>query len=173
VHPVRALGCAIRRPGERPLALLHGRPAGHGAPRLHLRRPQANQQARRSNLRENGATEEEIKFLIPENGKPQRVELNAFTSDALIAWIEAKLAEHGVRKVIPDEETLAHAYRRAHEACVVQGKIDDLVAEIRKNPTAIEVPAGLRARIETAFKANPALPWDAVIASIVKKDIAK
>ena len=53
------------------------------------------------NLRRNGATEEEIEFLIH-----HRVELNAFTSDELIEWIEEKLAEHGVKKVVPEEETV-------------------------------------------------------------------
>jgi hypothetical protein len=56
------------------------------------------------NLRENGATEAEIAFLCSERlaYAGQRVELNAFTSDALIAWLEGKLKEHGIRKVVPD-----------------------------------------------------------------------
>ncbi len=37
----------------------------------------------RWNLRDNGATEEEIEFLLD-----RRVELNAFASDDLVAWIE-------------------------------------------------------------------------------------
>jgi hypothetical protein len=43
----------------------------------------------------------------------ERVELNAMTSDQLIAWLERKLAEIGVQKVIPDRDALANAYRRA------------------------------------------------------------
>ncbi len=43
----------------------------------------------RWNLRENGATPEEIEFLLE-----QRVELNAFASDELIDWIEGKLEDH-------------------------------------------------------------------------------
>ena len=58
----------------------------------------------RDQLKENGATEEEIEFLLR-----RRVELNAFTSDQLIEWIEEKLDEHGVEKVVPEEETLAKA----------------------------------------------------------------
>jgi hypothetical protein len=54
------------------------------------------------NLRGNGATQEEIKFLFQGSDYRefvgQRVELNAFTSDRLIAWIEAKLDSKGSRR---------------------------------------------------------------------------
>lgn len=59
-------------------------------------------------LRQQGATEEEIEFL-----QSERVELNAFAGDELVKWLEGKLDEHGVQKVIPDDETLERAYRRA------------------------------------------------------------
>ena len=40
----------------------------------------------------------------------QRVELNAFTSDALIAFVEAKLRQHGLaRKVCPPAAVVAEA----------------------------------------------------------------
>ena len=48
-------------------------------------------------LEKAGATPEEIDFLLH-----RRVELNAFTSGQLIEWIEAKLVEHSVAKVIPE-----------------------------------------------------------------------
>ena len=43
----------------------------------------------------------------------ERVELNAMTSGQFITWLEGKLDEHEVRKVVPDEEALAKAYLRA------------------------------------------------------------
>ena len=48
---------------------------------------------RAANLRENGATEPEIEFLLD-----NRVELNAMTSDQLVAFVEGKLRQHGVKK---------------------------------------------------------------------------
>jgi len=59
-----------------------------------------------SNLRSNGATEEEIEIL-----KERRVELNAFTSDTFIAFIERKLSQNGIRKIVPAQQKLAEAYR--------------------------------------------------------------
>ena len=70
------------------------------------------------NLSLNGATQEEIEFLRGEavvwrGFRGRRVELNAFTSDAFVEWLESKLEEQGVAKVIPDDSTLEDAYRRA------------------------------------------------------------
>jgi DNA topoisomerase VI subunit A len=48
------------------------------------------------NLRENGATAEEISFL-----RSRRVELNAFTSADFVAWIERKLEQHGWSRSCP------------------------------------------------------------------------
>src|SRR5262249_54058474 len=56
---------------------------------------------RRAALIKNGATEAEIEILLTE-----RVELNALTSDALVAMIERKLNDHGVTKVVPDDAVL-------------------------------------------------------------------
>ena len=53
----------------------------------------------RAQLAENGATDAEIDILLHE-----RVELNAMTSDALIAMIERKLKAYGLEKVIPDDD---------------------------------------------------------------------
>jgi hypothetical protein len=84
-----------------------------------------------ANLRLNGATEAEIGFLLD-----NRVELNAFASDELLAWIEKKFAEHGVKKVIPDDKILANAYLRASEFAVVQKAINEKLTELRKTMTA-------------------------------------
>jgi hypothetical protein len=66
-------------------------------------------------LRRHGATDQEVDFLIA----GQRVELNALSSDQLVAMIERKLIAHGVGKVIPDRATLAQAYRRMHLQVIV------------------------------------------------------
>jgi hypothetical protein len=76
-----------------------------------------------NNLRKNGATEEEIEWLL----QGQRVELNALASDELVAFIERKLAQHGIAKVIPDQDTLANGYRRMHRQATVQAAVGQAV----------------------------------------------
>ena len=69
----------------------------------------------RPNLRTNGASEEEVEFLCGAFHWPyyrgRRVELNAFASDQLVAWIEQKLRATGVKKIIPGDEVLHSACR--------------------------------------------------------------
>jgi hypothetical protein len=62
--------------------------------------------AKRENLRLNGATREEAEFVLT-----RRVELNALTSDQLVAFIEGKLKKHAIKKLVPPADLLGDAYR--------------------------------------------------------------
>ena len=71
-------------------------------------------------LRINGATEEEVDFLIGE----ERVELNAMTSDVFVEFVERKLNEHGVAKVIPSPSTLAEAFTAFRRGAAAQAALE-------------------------------------------------
>jgi hypothetical protein len=114
----------------------------------------------RANLRASGATEKEIAFLCDEG---QRVELNAFTSEDLIEWIEGKLKKHGVKKLIPDEETLAAAYRRALEINLLEEKLEEVREEIQEEVMEAKIPRGLSARVKAHLKQDPSLSWDQAV----------
>ena len=62
---------------------------------------------RAATLRGHGATPQEVEFL-----RDRRVELNAMTSRQLVDFIEARFAEHGVKKVIPDDDVIEEHARR-------------------------------------------------------------
>lgn len=118
------------------------------------------------NLWDNGATEEEIAVLLKE-----RVELNAMTAGRFIEWIEKKLNEHGVEKVIPDEDTLASAYRRAIF-------LQCLDAEVSKIRTAIinqsiTVPEELMERVKRELFDRSDIPWDVAIWCIAENSRKK
>ena len=113
-----------------------------------------------ANLHANGATDDEIEFLLH-----RRVELNALPSDQLVAFIERKLAQHGVEKVVPDDATLAAAYRRMRQQIVVQKRIDAALAEIKSLPSA-SPPDDLLHRIEERLNRDPTLRWDAALREI-------
>jgi len=112
-------------------------------------------------LRRHGATEEEIEILVNEG---ERVELNALTSDELVALIERKLAKNGIAKVVPDDKTLADAYRRMHRQALVQAKIDELVEQLDEDE--IEIPDDLHDRVDALLRENPEKSWDDVVAEI-------
>jgi hypothetical protein len=128
---------------------------------------QGTRQAAELNLRENGATEEEIEFLLD-----RRVELNAFASDELVAWVEKRLVAHGVKKLIPDDATLASAYQRASENAAVQKAIDKAVRELRKTMTTAEVPVDLREKVAEGLAADNKLPWDWIVTDIAEANAA-
>jgi hypothetical protein len=118
-------------------------------------------------LRRHGATQAEIDILVG-NGHSQRVELNALSSDQLVALIERKLAKHGIRKVIPDDETLARGFRRMRNQAVIQNKIDELIQNL--DADKVTIPSGLRQRITKGLKLDPARPWDDVMQEIIDQE---
>jgi hypothetical protein len=121
--------------------------------------------AAKQNMRQNGATEEEIEFLLE-----YRVELNAFASDELVAWIEGKLEEHSISKVIPDEKTLAHAYRRFRTQARVQTKIDEVLEGEAEEDHEAKVPDDLQEQISERLQGHPATTWDQAVLNLVEAE---
>jgi hypothetical protein len=117
----------------------------------------------RAQLEDSGATEEEIQFL-----KDRRVELNAFTSDKLIEWIEGKLEEHGVQKIIPGYQTLAEEYRRQHQSAYLRRHFEELLERSRQHIADIDVSAGLRDQVIRILQDQPALAWNDAIAEMAR-----
>jgi hypothetical protein len=120
----------------------------------------------RDQLAENGATGEEIEILVSE-----RVELNAMTSDALIAMIERKLKAHGLKKVIPDDDTLARAYRAFRRSDRLREKFEEMESEFDEEEeddaeddedesVKDKIPKGLRKGVEAVLDTRPSLRWD-------------
>ncbi len=116
------------------------------------------------NLRKNGATEDEIEFLAA--GK--RVELNAFTSGDFVAWIESKLDEIGLEKVIPDDRVLQDNYLRILGADLVRERFDELVRQSEADARSRSIPDDLRERIERRLLADRSLSWDDAVAAEVR-----
>jgi DNA topoisomerase VI subunit B len=129
----------------------------------------------RISLRECGATEEECDFLVTErktdirNGKRhvywvgERVELNAMDSQQFLDWLEQKLQDAGVEKVVPDADVLATAYRRQRRVAKLQQILEEAMAE---DAAAAPVPEGLveqlRERITGKTEAWDDALWDIV-----------
>jgi hypothetical protein len=123
------------------------------------------------NLRACGATDAECAFLVRREGSQwvgDRVELNAMRSDQFIAWLEGKLAEVGVTKVVPDAETLARAYRLAWRKSTLQRAIDDALAEIDESPD-VPVPDDLAEQIRAKITGK-AIAWDDAIWGLMRRE---
>jgi hypothetical protein len=112
----------------------------------------------RAQLAENGASEAEIAILLHE-----RVELNAMTSDALIAMIERKLDEYGLEKVVPDHDLLADTYRAFHRSQELRKRFEKLEEEFDGEHSEIEVPKDLKEQVQAILNSYADLRWDDAI----------
>jgi hypothetical protein len=116
-------------------------------------------------LRRHGATEEEINFL-----SDRRVELNAMNSRQFIDFLEGKLRQHGVEKVLPDQETLERHARRVLEQLATERLIETRRAEIAANVGSYPLAGDLLARVAARQEHDPSLPWDIALAESIRED---
>ncbi len=105
-------------------------------------------------LRENGATDEEIAILLEE-----RVEINALTSDALIEMIETKLEAHGIKKVVPSIELLADTYVAFHKSQKIEAAFERLKKDMPDDDD-VQVPGDLEDQVREILDEHPHLRWD-------------
>lgn len=124
------------------------------------------------NLSKNGATPAEIEFLCTEENyygySGQRVELNALSSRDMLNLIDDKLKKHGVKKVIPDKETLENAYRRLALAAKLNKRLEEIMEEEIKDYAIKKTPKQLERKIRKILKESPTKSWDDAIIEIVE-----
>jgi hypothetical protein len=112
----------------------------------------------RGQLAENGAADAESDILLNE-----RVELNAMTSDALIAMIETKLQAYGLLKVVPDDDLLAGTYRAFHRSQQLRERFEEMEDKFDEEADEIEIPKDLTERVRAILSEHSDLRWDDAI----------
>ena len=118
-------------------------------------------------LREAGLDEDAINFL-----RSQRVELNALRSRQLVDFVERKLKQHGIGKVIPDTTTLKNAYRMFAASDHLSKAFDDLKdkPEYRYAERRTKVPDDLEAKVKAKLQENPSMTWHRAVNLLVDPD---
>jgi hypothetical protein len=127
---------------------------------VHIRE---NARTLANRLRINGATPEEIAFLL--NG--ERVELNAMPSDQFVAFVERKLTENGVAKVIPPADALANTFAVFKRGAMAEKALKAELARLNAQP--VKTPANLEKRVKAYLAKNPADTWDNAVRSIAER----
>jgi DNA topoisomerase VI subunit B len=134
---------------------------------------QSKKQDPRDNLRASGATEEECDFLVtprPFGGwTGDRVELNAMASDQFIAFLERKLAQAGVTKLVPEQAALERAYRRAVRLQRLEHVIEEAIRNVDQadpEPSPGDLAERIRSEIE-----GTEMPWDEAVWRIAREDM--
>ncbi len=162
---------------------------------LHLdSEPVAYREAKdpRPGLADRGATQDEIDFLVteqktesnaddddgddddddeaPDSKKARwigkRVELNAMDSATFIRWLEEKLKEHDVKKVIPDNTTIRKAWKRQWETAWLNREVEKIKARM---PPAPPPTRGIKTHLAADLDAAPMAAWDHALASRASK----
>jgi hypothetical protein len=110
-------------------------------------------------LKKCGATDEEIEFL----SQGERVELNAMDSAQFIDWLERKLGEHGVSKVIPNKDTLEATYKLAR----LIRTANEAILELQENwkEDEISIPEDLENQVATLLTDSD-LSWENAITKL-------
>lgn len=131
-----------------------------------------------ANLRKNGATQEEVDFLYRGLDEKQRhygerVELNAFSSERFLQWIEQNLQAHGVKRVVPAPKVLDRAYRREVEIQRADAELKEIALRIRQEVAAAAVPESVEREVRRRMKRSKALSWDLALADVVRDHLAQ
>jgi hypothetical protein len=122
--------------------------------------------SRAKTLAEHGASRDEIDFL-----QTRRVELNAMTAPVFIDFLERKLTQNNVRKVVPDHDILEQ-----HARCVIEQRpaetfLRDNRPVLQARASSIALPEDLDDKVWSVLKQKPDLSWDEVVSSVVVSDM--
>jgi hypothetical protein len=106
-----------------------------------------------------------------------RVELNAMTTPQFIAWLDAKMAEHGAGKLIPPENAIKAELEAKLKAKVTNAVTERILREanaehqIKETLASIKRPSGasLFRDIKAMFEREPEKEWRALIDTEVAK----
>jgi hypothetical protein len=124
-----------------------------------------------------GATPAEIEFLRgteiirheKSHFKGRRVELNAMTNPQLVAFVERKLKEHGVKKVVPEESVLQREFRATVRAQRVQNRMEIVENEVNKEMEHFKPPKGLLGKVVTELARRPQGSWKSAIFTLANR----
>jgi hypothetical protein len=114
-------------------------------------------------LKQAGLSDEAIEFLNNE-----RVELNAMTSRELVEFVEAKLEEINIGKVVPDTGTLKQSF----EMFAKGQQLKQAFGQMQKKLTikSVEVPRDLQQQVDDMLEEYPEISWHKAIHWIVDPD---
>jgi hypothetical protein len=93
---------------------------------------------RAATLAAHGASTREISFL-----RHRRVELNAMPADVFIRFLERKLVEHGIGKVVPDNNVLEQHARHVLTRALTNKALDTIRAKAAEHAASIPLPSKL------------------------------
>jgi hypothetical protein len=115
-------------------------------------------------LSAHGASMKEISFL-----RHRRVELNAMPADVFVRFLECKLAEHGIGKVVPGNEVLEQHARHVLARALTNKALDAIRAKAAEDAASSPLPSKMHQQVVAALRRQPDILWDFVVADIARR----
>jgi hypothetical protein len=141
----------------------------------HQHHPKGSKDKMIANLRENGASAAEIAFMFAdfdELRSTRRVELNAMTSPQFIAFVERKLVENKIKKIVPNIDLLKRTFREYAIGHAVEIKFKKsrkaITAEAQKS---FKLPANLKQQVLDVLKKHDTLTWHQAVRSLIDASV--
>jgi bisphosphoglycerate-dependent phosphoglycerate mutase len=106
----------------------------------------------------------EITFL-----RHRRVELNAMPADVFVGFLERKLTEHGIGKVVPDNDVLEQHARHVLTRALTNKALEAIQAKAEEDAASIPLPSELHQQVVAALRSQPDIPWDFAVVDIARK----
>ena len=117
----------------------------------------------RNRLLKCGASGDEAEYLLH-----NRVELNAMHSAQLVAFIERKLDEHGIKKLLPDRKRLNEGF-----AIFIRNReIEKVIKrELKKlnGVASVKPPSNLSTQVREYLQKHPKERWDCAVSAIARR----
>ena len=83
-------------------------------------------------------------------------------SQRFIDWLTEKLDEHGVEKVVPEEDDLREAYIRAVHGHALQRAIDKTIEDFKQTTNDVVMPEDFPEELRERLNGSEQ-PWDELL----------
>ena len=111
-----------------------------------------------------GASTRDISFL-----RHRRVKPNAMPADVFVRFLERKLAEHGIGKVVPDNNVLEQHARHILTRALTNKALGAIRAKATKMQPRSHCLPICTASVAAALRRQPDIPWGLAFADIARK----
>ena len=91
------------------------------------------------------------------------------TSEQLVAFVERKLSQHGIKKVVPSKEDLARAYRLFSQSDEAQKIIRRQLKKLNGKSSPNVMPDNLEEQVRQHLEEHPRVRWDAAVENLVQR----
>ena len=93
-------------------------------------------------------------------------------SDVFVPFLEHKLTEHGIQKMVPTRDILEQHARRVIEQRLADDVLRENQEALHHGAASATLPVDLVGQVRLRLEHQPQLSWDLAVAAIVRGELA-